>query len=386
MYTFILALPLLVSLELNAQSFYHAQPQYQPITYSHRPVYQQPVYPAPTPVYISSPPPSTAMEPVLLLMMMNTFRESVAVPDCPNTEEVIKTSCKAGYTYFSHTGQCYKYVSGNKAWTEANAVCRADGGNLASVHDIETNDFLTTLTQVYTWIGGFRLVDDQNVWGWTDGSGWDYSNWGAGYPNNAGGNQDYVGINWGLGLWDDEDNLDTINQGYICQQSTAWQTSGVLYVKVFQHFTAGGLFPTIEDALRMNPGNPKAQLFSILDQLESFRSSDGKFRFRLCYPELNNDKKCNEWIQTSNPANEAIITGFEAVDLAFTTNGQGNTWKGLGKNNQANNANAFIDDAPTQSAWWTAIGAIQNNPNGQTTIPGPTPQMVTVVELYVKKI
>ena len=32
--------------------------------------------------------------------------------------------------------------------------------------------------------------------------------------------------------------------------------------------------------------NPDSKLYSILDQLEDFRNSKGKFQFKLCYPEL----------------------------------------------------------------------------------------------------
>ena len=125
--------------------------------------------------------------------------------------------CAEGFTYFSHTGKCYKYVAGYTAWTAAKEACQSDGGHLASVHDKETNDFLTTLTTVYTWIGGYQ--DDKDVWGWTDGSEWSYTNWRPGQPDNAyNGTQDFLAINLGLGNWDDGINDQSINRGYICQK------------------------------------------------------------------------------------------------------------------------------------------------------------------------
>ena len=154
-------------------------------------------------------------------------------------------------------------------------------------------------------------------------------------------------------------------------------------MKVFQHNTAGGLFSRVEDALSKNPDNPDDNLFSILDQLDKFRSSDGKFRLKLCYPEL---KMCNEWIQTSNPAKESIITGFEALDLAFKKDSYDKEWKGLGRN-KASNLPTLIDDAPNQSNWHCAIGAIVYWPKDKR-IPGPKipGAGVSIVTLYVKKI
>ena len=77
-----------------------------------------------------------------------------------------------------------------------------------------------------------------------------------------------------------------------------------------------------------NHENPSADLYSILYQLEDYRTPEG-FYFKLCYPELNG---CNLWIQTSNPAEEWKIEGFQAVHLSFHHNGNDSNWTGLGKN------------------------------------------------------
>ena len=64
-------------------------------------------------------------------------------------------------------------------------------------------------------------MDDQNVWGWSDGSKWSYTNWSPGNPNNRGGMQDYVTINFNNpGQWDDE-YKSTYPHPYICQRTLA---------------------------------------------------------------------------------------------------------------------------------------------------------------------
>ena len=163
------------------------------------------------------------------------------------------------------------------------------------------------------------------------------------------------------------------------------------YVKVFGHDTAGGLFSRREDALTKNEDNPDAQLFSILNQLEGYRGSDGNFQFKLCYPELN---KCNVWIQSSNPATESDITDFQAISLAFNKTGLQRGWTGLGRNTQNYvEERALIDEASTHGYWFMAVGAFGFWPSIKDgTIPGPwfdpSGQMaqssaIKIVELYV---
>ena len=165
---------------------------------------------------------------------------------------------------------------------------------------------------------------------------------------------------------------------------------------MFNHNTTGGLFSSAEDALHKNSYNPKADLYSILDQLEDFRNAEGKFHFKLCYLERIGigGKSCNEWIQSSNPATESDITDFQAISLAFNKTGLQRGWTGLGRNTQNYvEERALIDEAPTHGYWFMAVGAFGFWPSIKDgTIPGPwfdpSGQMVQssaikIVELYV---
>ena len=67
---------------------------------------------------------------------------------------------------------------------------------------------------------------------------------------------------------------------------------------------------------KKNIDDPEADLFSILNDLESMRNAEGVFHFKLCYPELAEDFPCNEWVQSSNPLTQQKITGFAGIRVS----------------------------------------------------------------------
>ena len=90
-------------------------------------------------------------------------------------------------------------------------------GDLASIPDQATNDFLTTLSADKSWIGATDAALEGS-WTWTDGTPWGYESWLEGEPNNGGsrGDQHYGTINHqGAGLWDDLQA--TYHEPFFCQ-------------------------------------------------------------------------------------------------------------------------------------------------------------------------
>ena len=141
--------------------------------------------------------------------------------------------------------------------------------------------------------------------------------------------------------------------------------------------------------MNKNLRNEEAKLYSILDQLERFRDGEGNFHLKVCYPDVKYTPiyPCNEWVQTSNPLHETVITGFKALWIAFPKTSTGETFKGLGLS-PPSFGSTLIDDEPSHGHWYFAIGALKywhkNN-----TIPGPwnmDPNLaaVTKVNLFVK--
>ena len=56
-----------------------------------------------------------------------------------------------------------------------------------------------------------------------------------------------------------------------------------------------------------------SQRIDFLSQTKKFRSSDGKFRFKLCYHNENQVWKCHEWQQGSNPMEMKTVTGYNEI-------------------------------------------------------------------------
>jgi len=89
---------------------------------------------------------------------------------------------------------CYQYVDTAMTWAEAEAVCNSKilgGGpvHLASVHSEEENSFVSSLIKENSWLGGHDRHKDGD-WTWSDGSPFNYRNWGKGEPNNQGASKD----------------------------------------------------------------------------------------------------------------------------------------------------------------------------------------------------
>eukprot|EP00964_Phaeocystis_antarctica_P065282 scaffold39359_cov69-Phaeocystis_antarctica.AAC.2 len=146
-----------------------------------------------------------------------------------------------------------------------------------------------------------------------------------------------------------------------------------------QTVVAGDSWLRTDAEWSINPLNPSAAQFSILDQLEGMgRNPDGdnKILFELYWPELEGTQAGPRqlWKQSSNPVigvPGAVVEGYEAVDAPYTVA----EWGGL----QRCGTSSALLDGSTNSNWWYAVGSRSVHEGG---IPGP--EIVgSLTELYV---
>ena len=91
-------------------------------------------------------------------------------------------------------------------WAQAREDCLDQGGDLASIHDIGTQNALRDqafdLLDEEWWIG-LNDLEDEGEFVWTDETPVNFEAWGGGEPNNA-GNEDCVHLaSWTGGTWND---------------------------------------------------------------------------------------------------------------------------------------------------------------------------------------
>merc|ERR1719420_695161 len=79
---------------------------------------------------------------------------------------------------------CYKLVENNYTDIEdCRKDCMLEGGDLASIHDNEENNFIQTLQKDnLVWFGG-RINEKDGEFRWIDGSDWDFDNWDINEPD-----------------------------------------------------------------------------------------------------------------------------------------------------------------------------------------------------------
>uniref|UniRef100_A0AC34FYF3 C-type lectin domain-containing protein n=1 Tax=Panagrolaimus sp. ES5 TaxID=591445 RepID=A0AC34FYF3_9BILA len=95
-------------------------------------------------------------------------------------------------TSVQYQSNCYIFNSTKTGFALAELSCRQVGGHLASVHDGFTNavigqealKHLNKSAPNDLWIGATKLLSNAN-WNWTDGSGFDFTDWKQKEPQNV---------------------------------------------------------------------------------------------------------------------------------------------------------------------------------------------------------
>ncbi|XP_045900370.1 galactose-specific lectin nattectin-like [Micropterus dolomieu] len=127
-------------------------------------------------------------------------------------------TCPDGWTVFGQ--QCYMFHNSEQQWADAERLCTSFGGNLASLQTADEYKFIREMIRKVTgvdkaaWVGGYDAAKE-GVWLWSDGSKYAFKGWAAGEPNNAGGRESCMEINFAGKDYVNDANCD-INKSIVC--------------------------------------------------------------------------------------------------------------------------------------------------------------------------
>ncbi|XP_022067987.1 macrophage mannose receptor 1 [Acanthochromis polyacanthus] len=127
--------------------------------------------------------------------------------------------------WIPYGGNCYYLERSKKMWSDALAACRKEGGDLASIHNIEEQSFIISQSGYVStdmlWIG---LNDQRNqmLFEWSDHTHVTFTRWLSGEPSHAMNFQeDCVLIRGTDGKW--ADHMCEKTYGYICKKKASIQ-------------------------------------------------------------------------------------------------------------------------------------------------------------------
>uniref|UniRef100_A0A8C6YLE7 Macrophage mannose receptor 1-like n=1 Tax=Nothoprocta perdicaria TaxID=30464 RepID=A0A8C6YLE7_NOTPE len=130
-----------------------------------------------------------------------------------------KLPIKCPREWVAYAGHCYIIYRTPKIWKAAQSSCRKEGGELASIHNIEEYSF--TVSQLgykaddELWIGlnDFRV---KMYFEWSDGSPVTYTKWHQGEPTHTRDEADCIIMRGEDGFW--ADSVCEKKLGYICKR------------------------------------------------------------------------------------------------------------------------------------------------------------------------
>ena len=156
------------------------------------------IIPTPTPTLI--PTPTTIPTPTPTLIPTPT---TIPTPTITSTPTPIPTSLH-GWDYNPNNGHYYIATGNYMTWPEAKIDAENKGGYLTTINDATENQWiLDNFLNLYPsmWIG-FNDELSEGSFVWANGEPATYTNWNAGEPNDAGG-EDYTELNFSTGKWND---------------------------------------------------------------------------------------------------------------------------------------------------------------------------------------
>ncbi|XP_044206587.1 galactose-specific lectin nattectin-like [Thunnus albacares] len=158
----------------------------------------------------------------IVLLCLTSGLWSGANAKCPGRGPCCE-KCPDGWTQYD--SRCFIFHFQEKDWADAEVTCVDIGGNLASIRTADDYSALrnmvngSTGTDKATWIGGYDAVKE-GVWKWSDGKKFDFNGWHKGEPNNSGGAENCMEINFREQDFVNDAKCDE-KRSFICAKDTS---------------------------------------------------------------------------------------------------------------------------------------------------------------------
>ena len=127
--------------------------------------------------------------------------------------------CKPGWE--ENGDHCFYWSTEIMAWDKAEEFCRTKGAHLASVTSKATNDYIEAELKQrdhHLLIGGSDK-ESEGTWKWSDGSTWEFTNWGTiqgqEQPSNHTGQNC---LEYHISNWDWNDNNCLLHRNLLCSK------------------------------------------------------------------------------------------------------------------------------------------------------------------------
>uniref|UniRef100_A0A3B3TWJ3 C-type lectin domain-containing protein n=1 Tax=Poecilia latipinna TaxID=48699 RepID=A0A3B3TWJ3_9TELE len=158
-------------------------------------------------------------------MQRTSYRQNL-VPQCLSSNQLLIQI--SGTPWVPYNGHCFQLYRNAQSWSGAQQTCRKDGGDLASIRNMEDHSFITTESSKL-WIG-LSANDQGTGYVWSDGSPVNFQHWQDGEPNNKNNVEscvEFYSRDWDeSGSWND--NQCEARNGFVCQIRTGktwlWHT------------------------------------------------------------------------------------------------------------------------------------------------------------------
>ncbi|KAM3850433.1 macrophage mannose receptor 1-like [Diretmus argenteus] len=129
--------------------------------------------------------------------------------------------------WIPYNGHCFHLQRDQKTWSEAQTECRKEGGDLASIHNVEDQSFVISQlgygTNDELWIG-LNDRTTEGLFDWGDHSTVTFTSWEFGKPSASDSQEDCVLIRGEKGNW--ADGLCEDKHGFICMKQSASKPTG----------------------------------------------------------------------------------------------------------------------------------------------------------------